>query len=101
MDSDPIAGAPSLLSCYIIYVMDINQHFKDSNIGVFCRDGSDWLLQQLDNCQVPLLVFSAGIGDIIEEVFRQRSKMYDNIKIVSNFMHFNQEVGSKKIYQIL
>lgn len=33
------------------------------------RDGSVSLFKALDDAQVPLLVFSAGIADLIEEVF--------------------------------
>ncbi|ESO02553.1 hypothetical protein HELRODRAFT_106717 [Helobdella robusta] len=65
------------------------QIVKESRI-IF-RKGCDWLFQQLNRLQVPLLVFSAGIGDVIEETFKSRSKLYDNLKIVSNFIHFNDE----------
>ncbi|KAL6893572.1 hypothetical protein ACP4OV_007670 [Aristida adscensionis] len=41
---------------------------------------------------IPLLVFSAGLADIIEEVFRQKlHRSFKNIKIVSNRMVFNEE----------
>ena len=56
------------------------------------RDHSDWLLKELHAHDVPLLIFSAGLGDIIEEVIRQQYTMYDNIHIVSNYMDFNNKV---------
>ena len=59
-----------------------------------CRDDCDVLLDRLHRAGVPLLVFSAGIGNVIEEVFKIKAHLHDNIKIVSNFMTFDQEVGS-------
>ena len=59
---------------------------------IFCRDHSDWMLKELNNYDVPLLIFSAGLGDIIEEVIRQHYTMYSNMKIVSNYMDFNNQV---------
>jgi len=39
-----------------------------------------------------VLVFSAGLADIIEEVFRQKlHRSFKNIKVVSNRMVFNEE----------
>ena len=56
------------------------------------RDGCDWLFEQLYKDQVPLLVLSAGIGDVIEAVIRQQVKLYDNVKVVANYMEFNEQV---------
>ena len=66
----------------------------DSPIACADRDGCEWMLSHLNRLQVPLLVFSGGIGDIIEEVFRQQATLHGNIKIISNYMDFNQEVKS-------
>ncbi|MBA0775925.1 hypothetical protein Gotri_011007, partial [Gossypium trilobum] len=46
-----------------------------------------WNIQEKD---VPVLIFSAGLADIIEEVLRQKVHRYfKNIKIVSNQMVFD------------
>ncbi|XP_067687851.1 cytosolic 5'-nucleotidase 3-like isoform X2 [Haliotis asinina] len=55
------------------------------------RDGCMWFFDELHQHQIPLLIFSAGIGDIIEEVITQQARMHDNMKIVSNFMDFDSE----------
>ena len=57
------------------------------------RDGSDWLFDELHKHNVPLLIFSAGIGDVVMETVRQRAMLYDNVKVVSNFMDFDSQVG--------
>ena len=62
---------------------------------VFKRDGCDWLFRNLHDRKVPLLVFSAGIGDIIKETFKLRANLFDNIEVVSNFMDFNEQVNKK------
>ncbi|CAL9124393.1 unnamed protein product [Musa acuminata var. zebrina] len=41
---------------------------------------------------VPVLVLSAGIADIIEEVFRQKlHRSFENIKVISNRMVFYEK----------
>lgn len=55
------------------------------------REGCDWLFPQLHKHQVPLLVLSAGIGDVIEAVIRQHSLLFDNVKVVSNYMEFDEK----------
>ena len=61
---------------------------------VVYRDGSDWLFDELHKHSVPLLIFSAGIGDVVMEAVKQRGRLHDNIKIVSNFMDFDSEVAT-------
>ena len=56
------------------------------------RDGCDGLLQELHEHKVPVLIFSAGLGDIIERVVVQQAHMHSNIKIVSNYMDFDNQV---------
>ncbi|XP_076088116.1 7-methylguanosine phosphate-specific 5'-nucleotidase A-like isoform X5 [Mytilus galloprovincialis] len=55
------------------------------------RDGCSWFFDELKTYEVPVLIFSAGIGDIIEEIIKQQSTMHDNMHIVSNYMKFNEE----------
>ncbi len=53
----------------------------------------------LNEAQVPVLVFSAGIGDILEEILLMHDAYFPNIKIVSNYMDFNEKgalIGFKK-----
>ncbi|KAJ3674552.1 hypothetical protein LUZ60_005168 [Juncus effusus] len=58
------------------------------------RDGVFQLFKFLEEKEIPVLIFSAGLADIIEEVFRQKMhRSFKNIKIVSNRMQFD-ETGS-------
>ncbi|KAG6434213.1 hypothetical protein SASPL_105836 [Salvia splendens] len=55
------------------------------------RDGVTELFELLERSNVPVLIFSAGLADIIEEVFRQKlHRPFKNVKIVSNRMVFDQ-----------
>ncbi|KAI9012569.1 pyrimidine 5'-nucleotidase [Phycomyces nitens] len=52
------------------------------------------LKQVLDRCmsnKIPFLVFSAGIGNIIEDVLVHAGLFHKNMHIVSNMMEFNSE----------
>lgn len=39
-----------------------------------------------------MFIFSAGIGDVLEEIMRQAGVYYSNVKVVSNFMDFDDNV---------
>lgn len=41
---------------------------------------------------MPLLIFSAGVGDILKEVLRQQNLLLPNMKIIANFMQFDEKV---------
>ncbi|GAB6020812.1 5'-nucleotidase, cytosolic III [Chamberlinius hualienensis] len=47
------------------------------------------MIRKLHEHGIPLTVISAGLGDLIVEAIDQQSSMTDNIKIVANFMEFN------------
>ncbi|KAI4382645.1 hypothetical protein MLD38_008582 [Melastoma candidum] len=61
-----------------------------SNANIAFRDGVLELFQILEELGIPVLIFSAGLADIIEEVLRQKlHRSFKNIKIVSNHMQFD------------
>ncbi|XP_022150560.1 cytosolic 5'-nucleotidase 3 [Momordica charantia] len=54
------------------------------------REGVVELFELLEEKDVPVLIFSAGLADIIEEVLRQKlHRSFKNIRIVSNRMVFD------------
>lgn len=59
------------------------------NSTTHLKEGCKWLFNTLEHCDIPLLIFSAGLGDIIQEWICQQCGSYKNIKIVSNFMSFD------------
>ncbi|KAK8401245.1 hypothetical protein O3P69_002781 [Scylla paramamosain] len=55
------------------------------------RDGSEELCQKLHRAGVPVLVLSAGMGDVLEQVLRHFKVYTDNVKVVSNFFNYNEQ----------
>jgi HAD superfamily hydrolase (TIGR01544 family) len=69
------------------------------------KEGCKWFFYTLERYDVPLLIFSAGLGDIIQEWIFQECGSFKNMKVVSNFMTFdnnNQKITgfNKKIIHI-
>ncbi|XP_056855199.1 uncharacterized protein LOC130507146 [Raphanus sativus] len=56
------------------------------------RDGVVELFEFLEEKDIPVLIFSAGLADVIEEVLRQKlHRTFKNVKIVSNRMVFDND----------
>lgn len=58
------------------------------------RDGFKEFFDQLHKNNIPLFIFSAGVGDVLEEIIRQANVFYSNVSVVSNYMDFNDDVSS-------
>ncbi|XP_072572608.1 cytosolic 5'-nucleotidase 3 isoform X2 [Paramormyrops kingsleyae] len=54
------------------------------------RDGYKQFFDQLQQRNVPVFIFSAGLGDVLEEIIRQAGVYHPNVKVVSNFMDFDE-----------
>lgn len=52
------------------------------------RDGTHDFFQDLNKLQVPVLVFSAGLGDCVVSVLRQANVLFPNVKVISNFLQY-------------
>lgn len=64
------------------------QMVQDSH--VFLRDGFNDLVEILHDFNIPLLIFSAGLGDVMEEVLRQCSRVTPHMKCVANYLEFDK-----------
>ena len=71
-------------------VVDIVRHST-----THLKEGCLWFFYTLERCDVPLLKFSADLGDMTQEWLAQDCGQFKNIKIVSNIMSFSGE--TKKI----
>ncbi|XP_047427416.1 cytosolic 5'-nucleotidase 3-like [Mugil cephalus] len=54
------------------------------------REGYQLFFDHLHEHSIPLLIFSAGIGDILEEVIRQARVFHPNVNVFSNYMDFDE-----------
>ncbi|KAL0844531.1 hypothetical protein Bca101_017777 [Brassica carinata] len=63
-----------------------------ANSSIAFRDGVVELFEFLEEKEIPVLIFSAGLADVIEEVLRQKlHRTFKNVKIVSNRMVFDDD----------
>lgn len=63
------------------------------------RSGAHDFLTTLASRQVPILIFSAGIGDIIKEFLHDAKLLTPNVHVISNFFEFDEKgkaIGYKK-----
>ncbi|XP_050183497.1 7-methylguanosine phosphate-specific 5'-nucleotidase [Myiozetetes cayanensis] len=68
---------------------DIAQIVRESE--AMLRDGFKEFFDRLHKNNVPLFIFSAGVGDVLEEIIRQASVFYSNVNVVSNYMEFDDD----------
>lgn len=57
--------------------------------GPSFRNGTQELFQKLHNLSIPVVMFSAGFCDVIEEQLNKNNIQFDNIKLVCNRLKFN------------
>jgi cytosolic 5'-nucleotidase 3 len=56
---------------------------------IVLRDGADTFFSSLDKHEVPLLIFSSGLGDFIEAHIKAKGKDTANVHVISNFFTFD------------
>lgn len=67
---------------------------RDVDLQHVCdREGYEQFFDRLHQHSVPVFIFSAGLGDVLEEIIRQAGVYHTNIKVVSNFMDFDDNVS--------
>ena len=54
------------------------------------REGAKDFLNKLYNRNIPVIIFSAGIGNVIEQFLKEKECYYDNITIIGNFIKFDK-----------
>ncbi|VUZ40809.1 unnamed protein product [Hymenolepis diminuta] len=61
------------------------------NSNLQLRDRVPEFMAELHKHKIPVVVFSAGLGNVIELVLEKEGLLYNNVKVASNFMNFNEE----------
>lgn len=62
---------------------------QESNLEF--RDGTNEMFVSLANANVPVLLLSAGLGDLIEEILQIKNIFHSNVKVVSNYLEYDTE----------
>ncbi|KAF4522008.1 hypothetical protein B566_EDAN010857 [Ephemera danica] len=55
------------------------------------RDGSENMFKALKHAEVPVLVFSAGVGDVVKIALEKHGMLLPNVRIISNFLHWDDK----------
>ncbi|KAI9551378.1 hypothetical protein GHT06_021711 [Daphnia sinensis] len=82
-------GAHELLENSNLFKHDFALMVKENPIEF--RDGTLQFMKDLNEASIPILVFSAGVGDVIDEALLANNLTQDNVKVISNYMTFNAE----------
>ena len=83
----------SVMELYYKYHLTYDKLLKCVKCGnVSLRKGLKKLLLNFNKNNIPVIILSAGIGNVIEQVLILNDCLYDNIHIISNFFSFNNNV---------
>jgi len=63
------------------------------------REKADVFLQILNNNKIPLLIFSSGLGDFINEFLKKENLYFSNISVISNFFDWDADGFAKSNYK--
>ncbi|KAI1230311.1 hypothetical protein IHE44_0010277 [Lamprotornis superbus] len=85
------AAAPKTLGFCTGKAMGVLVPQRAHAVGRAHMDGFKEFFDQLHKNNIPLFIFSAGVGDILEEIIHQANVFYSNVNVVSNYMAFNDD----------
>lgn len=75
---------------YGLQEIAIKNAIEDGNLKY--RLGAKQFLAKMNELGIPVIIISAGIGNVIEEFLNKENDYYPNIKIVSNFINFENGI---------
>ena len=66
------------------------------NSPIIFREGAKEFLQKMYQSNIPVIILSAGIGNVIEQVLKSNNCYFENMYIISNFIEFDEKGNMKK-----
>ena len=66
-----------------------------NNAKIEFRDGAEEFLKRVNEYDIPVIILSAGIGNVIEIFLKKHNLYFDNMYIIGNFIKFD-ETGDMK-----
>ncbi len=76
----------TLLSKYLTSEEIIENSLENANLHL--RLGAKDFLKYMYNKNIPVVIMSAGVGNIIKRFLEKQEVLYDNITLISNFYEF-------------
>ncbi len=76
----------TILSKYLTSEKIIEDSLQDANLHL--RNGAKEFLQSLYEKNIPVVIMSAGVGNLIKRFLEKEGVLYDNILLISNFFEF-------------
>jgi len=73
------------------YITEDNVKQAVKNANIFFRDGVKEFLINMHNKNVPVIVMSSGVGNVVREFLEKENCLFSNMTIVSNFFDFKEE----------
>ena len=61
-----------------------------NNSNLIFRKGAREFLNEMYSKNIPVIILSAGIGNVIEQFLRKNNCYYSNINIINNFISFDK-----------
>lgn len=89
----------TVLSEFIKSQEMVRNSLKDANL--YLKEGAKEFLKEMNEKDIPVIIMSAGVGNIIEEFLKEKNCLYKNIYIVSNFFEFYNGKSSFDLKNII
>lgn len=87
-------GCMNLYYTYGLTQEKLNKSIDNSDI-IF-RTGAKEFLSDMHKNNIPVIILSAGIGNVIERFLQKNNCYYKNMHIISNFIPFDEKGNIKK-----
>ena len=88
----------TLVSKYITQDI-IDEALENANIHF--RKGAKEFLIKMNNLNIPVIIMSSGVGNILKAFLEKEGCLFDNIEIVSNFFKFQDEKANIDLDRIM
>lgn len=70
------------------YITEEKIHKALENANIHLRHGVKEFFVEMKNKNIPIIVMSSGVGNILKEFLQKENCLFDNVEIVSNFFEF-------------
>lgn len=90
----------SWASLDLIYEYNLTSELLKKSVeksNLIFRDGAKEFLEEMFQRNIPVIILSAGIGNVIEIFLKNNKCYYNNIYIISNFIKFNDDGNMKEL----